>query len=71
MMKLEYVWKPSVGDKQGNCGQCRLYCAVALGVLDELQDIQHHIHGMEVSLAAKKELRCDVHPVSIRYLNTL
>ena len=29
---------------------------MALGVLDELHDIRHHIHGMEVSLAAKKEL---------------
>ena len=56
MMKPEYVWKPSAGDKQGNCARCRLYRAVALGVLDELQDIRHHIHGMEVSLAAKKEL---------------
>ncbi|KAF8810352.1 hypothetical protein BYT27DRAFT_7209605 [Phlegmacium glaucopus] len=35
--------------------RCKLYCGVALGVLDNLQDMQHFFHGMEVTFEGRAD----------------
>ncbi|KAF8817327.1 hypothetical protein BYT27DRAFT_7217842 [Phlegmacium glaucopus] len=39
-----------------HCARCRLYCGVATGVLDDLQDICHHLHGLEVSFEGRADM---------------
>ena len=53
--------KPSYGWSRGvyfdsvsaniQCNECRLYRGISIGALDELRDLRHYAHGMEVRFA--------------------
>ncbi|KAF8816592.1 hypothetical protein BYT27DRAFT_7076595, partial [Phlegmacium glaucopus] len=50
--KAKYTWSRHLSDPKGfslNCDRCRLYRGVSLGVLDNLQDLRHQVHGLEVA----------------------
>ena len=51
--KYRYTWpRHLLNDPKGlpvNCDRCRLYRGVALGVLDNLQDLRHQVHALEVT----------------------
>lgn len=50
--KEKYTWPRHVSfDPKGlslDCENCRLYRGVSLGVLDNVQDLRHQVHGLEV-----------------------
>jgi len=39
----------SPGRVKLSCCRCKLYCGIAIGILDDLQDMQHFFHALEVS----------------------
>jgi hypothetical protein len=51
--KEKYTWPRQVTyNPRGllmDCDNCRLYRGVSLGVLDNIQDLRHQVHGLEVS----------------------
>ena len=50
-----HAWSLSRITNEPECKKCHLYRRVTLGVLDDLRDLQNHIHGSEVSQEAKTE----------------
>jgi len=58
--KSRYTWNRSVAfvpeGVKLDCNRCRLYRGVALGVLDNIQDLRHHVHGLEVSYEERADL---------------
>lgn len=60
MDKTMYTWNRNVsfvaeGIKL-DCDRCRLYRGVSLGVLDNIQDLRHHVHGLEVTYEERADL---------------
>lgn len=66
MDKTMYTWNRNVvfvtESVKLKCGCCRLYRGVALGVLDNIQDLRHRVHGLEVAYEERADLaaRCAV-----------
>ena len=59
--KPAYTWHSSVNDElpntpNNNCTRCRLYRAVAVGVLDQLRDTYNMVHACEVANGAEKDI---------------
>jgi len=55
--KPAYTWHSSVNDDLPNdCTRCRLYRAVAVGVVDQLRDTYNMVHACEVANVAKKDI---------------
>jgi hypothetical protein len=49
-----YTWHLSVNDElPTNCGRCRMYRAVALGVMDQIRDITNMVHACEIANEAE------------------
>jgi hypothetical protein len=49
-----YTWHSSVNDElPTNCGRCRMYRAVALGVMDQIRDITNMVHACEIANEAE------------------
>lgn len=49
-----YTWHSSVNDElPTNCGRCRMYRAVALGVMDQIRDITNVVHACEIANEAE------------------
>jgi hypothetical protein len=58
--KTFYTWNRNVkftpeGTKL-DCNRCRLYRGVSLGILDNTQDLRHHVHGLEVAYEERADL---------------
>lgn len=52
--KPYYTWHSSVKDKlPNNCGRCRLYRSVALGVMDQVRDIVNMVHACQTANEAE------------------
>jgi len=55
--KPAYTWYSSVNDDLPNdCTRCRLYRAVAVGVVDQLRDTYNMVHACEVGNVAEKDI---------------
>jgi hypothetical protein len=58
--KPAYTWHESANDDQPNtptdCTRCRLYRAVALGVVDQLRDTHNMVHACEIANEAEKDI---------------
>jgi hypothetical protein len=58
--KTKYTWCRDFSlDPHGvkiDCIRCRLYRGVAMGILDDLQDLRHHLHGLEVSFEGRSNI---------------
>ena len=55
--KPAYTWHSSVTDDLPNsCTRCRLYRAVAVGVMDQLRDTYNMVHACEVTNEAEKSI---------------
>ena len=55
--KPAYTWHSSVNDDLPNvCTRCRLYRAVAVGVVDQLRDTYNMVHACEVGNVAEKDI---------------
>jgi len=55
--KPAYTWHSSVNDDlPNNCTRCQLYCAVAVGVVDQLCDTYNMVHACEVANMAEKNI---------------
>ena len=55
--KPAYTWHSSVNDDLPNvCTRCRLYRAVAVGVVDQLCDTYNMVHACEVANMAEKDI---------------
>ena len=56
LLKPAYTWSRGVTfgsvPPEIDCDRCRLYRAVSIGALDDLRDLRHYVHGLEVSYAA-------------------
>ena len=56
LSKPAYTWSRGVTfgsvPPEIGCDRCRLYRAVSIGALDDLRDLRHYAHGLEVSYAA-------------------
>jgi len=53
--KPAYTWHSSVNnDLPNDCTRCRLYHAVAVGVVDQLRDTYNMVHACEVANMAEK-----------------
>jgi len=50
--KTSYTWSRGALSANIACDKCRLYREVTMGVLDDLRDLRHHIHGLEVAQGA-------------------
>lgn len=60
MTKEKYTWPRQISfDPKGlpmDCDRCRLYRGVSLGVLDNLQDLRHQVHGLEVASEYRSDM---------------
>ena len=58
--KPGYTWHSSANDlpniPNNNCTRCRLYRAVAVGVMDQVRDTYNMAHGCEVANEAEKDI---------------
>jgi hypothetical protein len=55
--KTKYTWSRHVSDDRvGACKQCRLYRSVALSALDNIQDLRHHVEGLEASYECRADM---------------
>jgi hypothetical protein len=58
--KPAYTWHSSANDDLPNspndCTRCRLYRAVAVGVMDQLRDTYNMVHGCEIANEAEKAM---------------
>jgi len=58
--KPAYTWHSSVNDDLPNpsdtCTRCRLYRAVAVGVVDQLRDTYNMVHACEIANEAEKAI---------------
>jgi hypothetical protein len=58
--KPAYTWHSSVNDDMPNsptdCTRCRLYRAVAVGVMDQLRDTYNMAHACEIANQAEKDI---------------
>jgi len=55
--KPAYTWHSSINDDLLNdCTRCRLYRAVAVGVVDQLRDTYNMVHACEVANVAEKDI---------------
>lgn len=55
--KPAYTWHSSVNDDLPiDCTRCRLYRAVAVGVVDQLRDTYNMVHACEVANVAEKDI---------------
>jgi hypothetical protein len=58
--KPAYTWHSSVNDDLPNypnhCTRCRLYRAVAVGVMDQLRDTYNMVHACEIANEAEKDI---------------
>ena len=58
--KPGYTWHSSANDlpniPNNNCTRCRLYHAVAVGVMDQVCDTYNMAHGCEVANEAEKDI---------------
>jgi hypothetical protein len=60
LSKSKYTWSRHLSFKPRgldlNCNRCRLYRGVALGVMDNIQDLRHLAHGSEVGFEARSDI---------------
>jgi hypothetical protein len=58
--KPAYTWHSSVNaslpNSPNNCTRCRLYRAVAVGVMDQLRDTYNMVHACEIANGAEKDI---------------
>ena len=56
--KPAYTWHSSLNTQKlpNNCTRCRLYRAVAVGVLDQLRDTFNMVHACQVANAAERDV---------------
>jgi hypothetical protein len=58
--KPAYTWHSSVNDNfskyPSDCTRCRLYRAVAVGVMDQLRDTYNMVHACEIGNEAEKDI---------------
>jgi hypothetical protein len=60
LIKTAYTWSRHLADsgppgKEMHCIKCRMYRGVSLGVLQNLQDLRHHVHALEVTQEARTD----------------
>src|SRR5882757_6994848 len=57
LQKTKYRWGRDISCCDPiPCKRCRLYRFVAVGVMDELHDLRHHVHGLEVCFEGRSHL---------------
>jgi hypothetical protein len=58
--KPAYTWHSTVNDtipnNPNNCTRCRLYRAIALGVMDQIRDVHNMVHGCEFTNEAERDI---------------
>ena len=58
--KPAYTWHSAVNDTLPNdptdCTRCRLYRAVAVGVMDQVRDVYNMVHGCEIANEAERDI---------------
>ena len=73
--KPAYTWHSAVNDTLPNnptdCTRCRLYRAVAVGVMDQVRDVYNMVHGCEIANEAERALEFDEPLVSMSYTRLL
>ena len=60
MDKSRYTWNRNVSflpeSQEIQCNRCRLYRGITLGVLDNIQDLRHYVHALEVTYEERSDL---------------
>lgn len=58
--KPAYTWHSAVNDTipihPNDCTRCRLYRAIAVGVMDQVRDVHNMVHGCEIANEAKRDV---------------